>query len=976
MRRDFTFWRRGFFFIAIFFSLVFYNSLVFAQNRLIISQYIETSSGTKPKGIELWNPTDALIDFSADPLIILLGRNGDLPDTNVTVDSGTLPAGDVMVIGTDDIGTYLTDQGLSSVYFVEKGFTLNGDDALQIQVGGIIEDTFGDPGNDPGSAWSGNGVSTRNSNIELKDGITTGAVDGFTDPSGRFQTVSEDNSLTGFGVSPDGSTTITPKPEPSQSAQFSDPDSTTHSITLHWTDAGGEVPPDGYLLEISDANLSSILAPTDGTPESEDSDISDGTGKMIISQGVQTATVNGLDADKAYYFKMFSYTNSGSDIDYKTDTYASIKVTTDSDQSTGSTIVSVKAAINEFHYDNAGSDSSEFVEVAVDTSLDAAKLSVLLYNGHDGGVYKSSDLTEFEAGEIKGGWQLYSREYSSIQNGPDGLALVYHRDSKDTVLQFISYEGSFAGTEGAADGLTSMEIDASESSGTERGKSLGLAGILTGDGSQAVWTEMIATPGKMNDLESVMISSDTILSRTIITGDAGWRMMSSPVAGLTYNDFQTNTVIQGFPGAGPGRDKNLYTGYNGTDWSAPGNLLESVMSGHGFILYFFDNNLNGSTKLPIDFDLTGALPNTTVTVPLHANGDRFNLIGNPFPFYIDMSSLGVSGGSLASGVAQIWDAESGSYILSTEQDNRMKPYQGFFVQNDDASEVTFQTSNLTPHLVAKKVSNNSHAMIGLQLLKYDSSNNETVADRAAALYFGNDAEAGWDNWDVQKLIPLRPNYAILGIKGFKGAESVLQAEQSQPITMTSPMKFKVTVSGPGAPGKKILRWPLWENIPESWTIKLKDLKTGSVVDMRTDSLYEFTVKDIQKKDNDPGVKLAGISAVNVSSIPDPRFEITITSTSTGVENPQFKPHKVSLSQNYPNPFNPETEIKFYIPRSQVMRLTVYDILGRRVAELVDGTMTTGWHAVTWNADNFSSGVYFYRLETPDRVLVKKMLLIK
>ena len=768
MGQDFSPRRRGTFLFVLLLSLIFSSNVASAQSRLIISQYVETSSGTTPKGIELWNPTDTPLDFSADPLIVLLGRNGGQPDTNVTVNSGSLPAGAVMVIGTDDIGTYLTDQGLTSVYYVKKGFTFNGDDALQIQLGGTLEDAFGDPGIDPGSSWDGNGVSTSNSNIELKDGITSGAVDGFTDPSERFQTVSEDNSLTGFGLAPGGSGGITLKPEPFEAAQFNDSDSSTHSITLHWTDAAGDVPPDGYLVKVSDSNLSSISSPTDGAPENEDSDISDGNGAANVNQGVGMTTFTGLEAEKTYYFKMFSYTNSGSDIDYKTDVYASISVSTTSENpDTGSPSVTISARINEFHYDNAGSDSNEFVEVAADTSLDVSKLSLLLYNGHDGGVYNSSDLSEFSEGEVKGSWRFYSMDYSSIQNGPDGIALVYHLDTKDTVLQFISYEGSFAATEGAADGLTSTKIGASESSGTEESKSLGLAGILTGDGSGAVWTNTLATPGKMNNLESIMIKSDTILSHTVITGDAGWRMLSSPVAGLMYNDLQKNTVIQGFPAAGPGRDVNLYTGYNGNNWTAPSDLSESIMGGHGFILYFFNNNLSGSKKLPMAFDLKGVMPNTSVTVPLHADGDHFNLVGNPFPVYIDMKSIGVSGGSLASGIAQVWDDESGSYMLSTEQDNRIEPYQGFFIQNDNASAITFQASSLATNSVAKKVSNDtgSHAIIGLQVLDYDSTQSEKVLDKATALYFSNNSETGWDKWDMQKLVPLSSDYTILGILG-------------------------------------------------------------------------------------------------------------------------------------------------------------------------------------------------------------------
>ncbi|HRW97823.1 MAG TPA: hypothetical protein P5104_09875, partial [Bacteroidales bacterium] len=179
----------------------------------IISQYVETNSGTIPKGIEIWNNTASTLDFSINNLIIQQGTNGgvltDLAGT--IVNSGTLASGDVLVIGNQEIGTYLTDQGLTEVTFVSFGFSFNGDDALAVKFGGNITDIFGNPGSDPGSSWSGNGVSTVNQNIALNTGITSGAS-AWTDPSFRFSTISTTPAtlpagLSGFGVAPSGGTT-------------------------------------------------------------------------------------------------------------------------------------------------------------------------------------------------------------------------------------------------------------------------------------------------------------------------------------------------------------------------------------------------------------------------------------------------------------------------------------------------------------------------------------------------------------------------------------------------------------------------------------------------------------------------------------------------------------------------------------------------------------------------------------------------
>jgi len=83
-----------------------------------------------------------------------------------------------------------------------------------------------------------------------------------------------------------------------------------------------------------------------------------------------------------------------------------------------------------------------------------------------------------------------------------------------------------------------------------------------------------------------------------------------------------------------------------------------------------------------------------------------------------------------------------------------------------------------------------------------------------------------------------------------------------------------------------------------------------------------------------------------------------------------------LNQNYPNPFNPSTEISFSLAKSEKVKLTVYNLLGKEVAVLVNGMRNAGPQSVTFNAPNFASGVYFYKLEAGSTVLSKKMMLLK
>lgn len=94
------------------------------------------------------------------------------------------------------------------------------------------------------------------------------------------------------------------------------------------------------------------------------------------------------------------------------------------------------------------------------------------------------------------------------------------------------------------------------------------------------------------------------------------------------------------------------------------------------------------------------------------------------------------------------------------------------------------------------------------------------------------------------------------------------------------------------------------------------------------------------------------------------------------QNGNEVPNAFSLSQNYPNPFNPTTNIKFSLPQTGLVKLTVFDILGREVSVLVNEVKTAGNYVADFDASMLSSGVYFYRLESGNFVETKKMLLVK
>jgi len=99
-------------------------------------------------------------------------------------------------------------------------------------------------------------------------------------------------------------------------------------------------------------------------------------------------------------------------------------------------------------------------------------------------------------------------------------------------------------------------------------------------------------------------------------------------------------------------------------------------------------------------------------------------------------------------------------------------------------------------------------------------------------------------------------------------------------------------------------------------------------------------------------------------------------------NPEL-PKENSLSQNYPNPFNPATNLRFEIPELRFVKLVIYDALGKEVTTLVNEQLQPGTYEAEWDASNYPSGIYYYRIvllsDNPSThyfTETKKMILIK
>jgi len=152
----------------------------------------------------------------------------------------------------------------------------------------------------------------------------------------------------------------------------------------------------------------------------------------------------------------------------------------------------------------------------------------------------------------------------------------------------------------------------------------------------------------------------------------------------------------------------------------------------------------------------------------------------------------------------------------------------------------------------------------------------------------------------------------------------------------------------------------WITWAYSFSKKQEDWECG-LIDKQTAKWYPFTSDSVRLKLKKGEHEFVFVSG-NQSFTDQVKLELL--------------PKEFALHQNYPNPFNPITTIEFSLPESRLVRLEVFDIVGRNVSTLINTQKEAGFHSVQFNGSGLSSGVYLYRIQAGDFVQVKKLLLVK
>ncbi len=186
-----------------------------------------------------------------------------------------------------------------------------------------------------------------------------------------------------------------------------------------------------------------------------------------------------------------------------------------------------------------------------------------------------------------------------------------------------------------------------------------------------------------------------------------------------------------------------------------------------------------------------------------------------------------------------------------------------------------------------------------------------------------------------------------------------------------PQNFKATFSESTDSALVELTWSVVTDVDlDKFIISRND--GTSVTEIEVDST-NYT--DVLKKSGNFNYFVQSIDFSGNLSEPSEVAQITIISVSNEIQT-GFVPLEFLLFQNYPNPFNPSTNISFGIPEAAIVKIEVYNLLGQKVKTLINSRKTAGYHTVTFNAADLSSGMYFYRIQAGDFVQIKRMTLIK
>jgi len=340
--------------------------------------------------------------------------------------------------------------------------------------------------------------------------------------------------------------------------------------------------------------------------------------------------------------------------------------------------------MNEIHYDNSGTDTGEFIEIALENAntYNLSDFTITLYNGSNGKKYNSKTLDNFTQGITNNNITLFYYDYPSngIQNGsPDGVAIDY----QGTLIQFLSYEGTFTATDGPANGVTSTDIGVSENSSTPIGQSLQLSGNGT-QYSDFTWNSPAPeTKGTQNNNQALPVELTTF-SASIVNNSVELKWQTA----TEVNNYGFYVERKSSFAKAPWKELGFVNGHGNSNSPKEYSFIDKTAGSSGKYFYRLkqvdvDGQFEYSPEIevaigaPAKFELSQNYPNpfnptTNIKFALPEAGNVklavYNLLGQKVADLVNRSmeagfhNITFNGSNLTSGI-YIYRLEAGNNVM-------------------------------------------------------------------------------------------------------------------------------------------------------------------------------------------------------------------------------------------------------------------------------------------------------------------------
>ena len=486
-------------------------------------------------------------------------------------------------------------------------------------------------------------------------------------------------------------------------------------------------------------------------------------------------------------------------------------------------------------------------------------------------------------------------------------------------------------------------------------------------------------------IDNIIVTTDP--EKCTISGNSGFRMISSPVAGAIYADLLLELWTQSMTGADvtDGSNANVWTlnGYSGTQsFSELTDITTSgasITAGEGFLLYVFsDTDWDGDDDLPVTISVAGKLNNSSATFPSSGSiaASKYGLAGNPYNATIDFDLITLS--SNIEVTTSVWDDANTDWKTwnKTSQSGDLSngliaPYQGFWVQANSSGTgtITIETGDKFGTGTFYKIADDDNR----GSISINATSGNFISESYLSFYSEGTAEL--DEGDSKKLLPFQASSRITVMSfvddnAMKIASYPYIYEGSLSIPFDV-MRLSLDEANYVTVAEEVtLTWDL-EELPDHISMTLTDNITGSETYLDLESEYVFTTE--------PKGSFSANYDGPIGTYPvvgEPRFTLSVTYGALGQNDDATVPSDFALHPIYPNPFNPSATISFDILDVSLVALNIYDVKGALVETLLQDHMKPGKHHYNWEPQGLSSGVYFMKLSTANQYFTQKVTYIK